>query len=60
MEGEGGGGGASGATVYIGGLSFDTTEDSLRNAFRDCGEISGAKVLVLLEAPPRIRVFPSG
>ena len=31
--------------IYIGNLSFDTTEDQLRRAFEDFGEVLTAKII---------------
>ena len=31
--------------LFVGGLSWDTTDDSLREAFASCGEITEAKVI---------------
>jgi cold-inducible RNA-binding protein len=31
--------------IYIGNLSFDTTEDQLRQAFEDFGEVSTVKII---------------
>lgn len=39
-----GGGGGKGATVFVGSLSYSTTNDSLREFFADCGEIKDVRV----------------
>jgi cold-inducible RNA-binding protein len=31
--------------IYIGNLSFDTTEEQLRQAFEDFGEVSGVNII---------------
>ena len=31
--------------LYVGNLSFDTTEDTLRGLFASCGEVSGIKLI---------------
>ena len=35
-----------GARLYVGNLSYNVTEDELRNAFATCGDISAATVVV--------------
>lgn len=32
--------------LYIGGLSYDTTEDSLKNAFAECGTVVSASIIM--------------
>jgi RNA recognition motif-containing protein len=32
--------------LYVGNLAFTTTEDSLKNAFGECGEVSEVKLIV--------------
>eukprot|EP00275_Glaucocystis_incrassata_P001204 EC122189.1.p2 GENE.EC122189.1~~EC122189.1.p2 ORF type:complete len:140 (+),score=20.77 EC122189.1:113-532(+) len=36
---------ASGCKLFVGGLSWNTTDDSLRNAFEAFGEVTDAKVI---------------
>ncbi|KAL8279604.1 hypothetical protein RQP46_007917 [Phenoliferia psychrophenolica] len=43
--------------LYIGNLSFRTTTDGLKNAFRNCGQITDAIVMTEREDPSRSRGF---
>jgi len=42
---ESSGGGGSGTKLYVGNLSFDTTEEDLRGAFQEYGKIENATVI---------------
>jgi nucleolin len=44
-EGGGGGGrGVEGAKVFVGGLSFNSTEDTVRAFFQSCGSIVNLRI----------------
>jgi RNA recognition motif-containing protein len=32
--------------LYVGGLSWDTSEDNLREAFKECGEVLETKIIM--------------
>ena len=34
-----------GTKIFVGGLAWETSDDSLRNAFADCGTITESKVI---------------
>eukprot|EP00250_Pteridium_aquilinum_P004373 c14587_g1_i1 orf=324-1367(-) len=34
------------SSIYVGGLSFDTTEDALRDKFEEFGSIAGVKIII--------------